>query len=180
MGFTGWYITLACGGAALLCLYWAMRAFWLWRVVPNWPRVDATIAQREGRKFRPEKKRKRQYALDVNVTYRFHGQEYTTRQPIPGGLVTRSQEGLEAIAKMFETGATVRVYVNPNKPREAYTVPVAPWRIVALLVCVLCFAAVAVNVLYDSHPTARLFIDQHWPSLSNDPTQDTPVGQDVE
>jgi len=161
MSLMEWYMVIACFGTAMLCLYWAIRAFWLWQSIPNWPKVEAVV---RSSKIRLRNTRHRHYALDVDFTYRYRGQDYTGRQPIPGGLVTQSKQGVEAVAETLAEGTFLQVHVNPNKPREAYTCTVAPWRIVMLFNAMLVFGGAGLVVLHKSNPEARKIIEAYLPS----------------
>tara|TARA_Y100000588_G_C13928203_1_gene784550 strand:- start:228 stop:722 length:495 start_codon:yes stop_codon:yes gene_type:complete len=156
MSFMEWYMVIACFGVALLCLYWHCRAIWLWISIPNWPRVEAVVRKSI---IRQKSSRHRHYALDIDFGYRFRGQDYTGRQPVPGGLVTQSKQGVEAVAATMVEGTIIKVHVNPRRPREAYAAPVASWRIVALLICALVFGGAGTLILYKLNPDARTVID---------------------
>ena len=174
MEFMEWYIVVACFGTALLCLYWAGRAFWLWRSIPNWPRVEGTVLTSEPR-VRSSSRRRRYYALDASIAYRYRGEEFKNTHPVPGGLVTQSKEGVEAVVAAMPQGSSVKLYVNPNKPKESFIETVAPWRIMVLVLCALCFAGAGVKVLYDQHETARQIIDQRWQAFQAAPNRDVGV-----
>ena len=122
MSFMGWYMVIACFGTALLCLYWHCRAIWLWLSIPNWPRVEAVVRKSI---IRQKSSRHRHYALDIEFGYRFRGEDYIGRQPVPGGLVTQTKQGVEAVAATMAEGTVLKVHVNPRRPREAYAAPVA-------------------------------------------------------
>ncbi|MEO0393897.1 MAG: DUF3592 domain-containing protein [Pseudomonadota bacterium] len=157
MDFMLWYVVIACSGAALLCLYFSWRAFWLWKSIPNWPTVKGQVvssqSERMGRYPRSS------YALVVKIRYTYRGDTYNNTHPIPGGAVSRSEAGVNALADMLTVGTVVRLFVNPMKPKEAYIERVAPWRIFALILCVLIFGTAGGKVLYDNHDQARAFMD---------------------
>ena len=174
MDFMEWYIVAACFGAALLCLYWTGRAFWLWQSIPNWPRVEGRVLKSETR-VKSRRRHRRYYALDASIAYTFRGQEYKNKHPVPGGLVTQTKAGVEAVADTLPVGDTVKLYVNPNKPKESFIENVAPWRILALILCALCFGGAGLKVLYDQHKGARQIMDQYWEAYRPDPNRDVGV-----
>ena len=124
MEFMEWYIVIACLGTALLCLYWAGRALWLWQSIPNWPRVDGSVLKAELR-VKSRRHNRRYYALDASIAYSFRGKDYKNKHPVPGGLVSQSKAGVEAVAETMPVGSTVTLYVNPNKPKQSFIENVA-------------------------------------------------------
>jgi hypothetical protein len=77
------------------------------------------------------------YEPEIEYTYRYRGETYTSEQVFPGPTVRTysDRSNAQSIVRSYEPGTTVRAYVRPSAPGDAYLIRErTPWPARALAV----------------------------------------------
>jgi hypothetical protein len=70
------------------------------------------------------------YEPEIEYTYEYHGETYTSEQVFPGPTIRTysDRKNAQSVVRSYEPGTTVRAYVRPSAPGDAYLIRErTPW-----------------------------------------------------
>jgi hypothetical protein len=108
--------------------------------------VQATVDS--ARVERIDSRRSIDYEPDIEYTYRYRGETYTSDQVFPGPTIRTysDRSKAESVVRSYEPGTTVRAYVRPSAPGDAYLIrertpwPARAFAIGGVLLCIVVLA----------------------------------------
>ena len=108
--------------------------------------VQATVDS--ARVERIETRRGVDYEPEIEYTYEYQGETYTSEQVFPGPTIRTysNRSNAQAVVRSYEPGTTVRAYVRPSEPSNAFLIRErTPWpaRAVAIGGVLLCIVVLA-------------------------------------
>ena len=115
--------------------------------------VQATVdsAQVE----RMDSRRSIDYEPDIEDTYEYQGETYTSEQVFPGPTIRTysDRSKAESVVRSFEPGTTVRAYVRPSAPGDAFLIRErTPWPTQALAIGSVLLGLVVLAGLGEKRP----------------------------
>jgi hypothetical protein len=123
------------------------------QAVDNAVTVQATVDSAHVERI--DSRRSIDYEPDIEYTYRYRGETYTSDQVFPGATI-RTYSGrskARSIVRSYEPGATVRAYVRPSAPGDAFLIRErTPWPVRALSLGSVLLGIVVLAGLGEEHP----------------------------
>jgi hypothetical protein len=123
------------------------------QAVDNAVTVQATVDS--ARVERIDSRRSTEYEPDIEYTYRYRGETYTSDQVFPGPTIRTYSDRSEAesIVRSYEPGTTVRAYVRPSAPGDAFLISErTPWPVRGLVLGSVLLGIVVLAGLGEKNP----------------------------
>jgi hypothetical protein len=95
------------------------------------------------------------YEPEIEYTYRYRGETYTSEQVFPGPTVRTYSDRSEAqsVVRSYEPGTTVRAYVRPSAPGDAFLIRErTPWPVRAVAIGGVLLGVVVLAGLGEKRP----------------------------
>ncbi|WP_277543469.1 DUF3592 domain-containing protein [Haloarcula laminariae] len=142
--------------------------------------VQATVDSADVERI--DSRRSIEYEPEINYTYQYQGETYTSDQVFPGPTVRTYSERSQAqsIVQSYEPGTTVEAYVRPSAPGDAFLIRErTPWPVQASAIGAVLLGLVVLAGLGEQRPgryelrpveevqcpTSRTWIDRHGETL---------------
>ncbi|GAB3323184.1 DUF3592 domain-containing protein [Haloplanus salinarum] len=108
--------------------------------------VQATVDSAQVERI--DSRRSIDYEPEIEYTYEYQGETYTSEQVFPGPTIRTysDRSNAQSIVRSYEPGTTVRAYVRPSEPSNAFLIRErTPWpaRAVAIGGVLLCIVVLA-------------------------------------
>ena len=104
------------------------------------------------------------YEPEIEYTYRYRGETYTSEQVFPGPTIRTysDRSNAQSIVRSYEPGATVRAYVRPSAPGDAFLIRErTPWPTQALAVGGVLLGLVVLAGLGETRPGRHELRPEH-------------------
>jgi hypothetical protein len=116
------------------------------QAVDNAVTVQATVDSAHVERI--DSRRSIEYEPDIEYTYQYRGETYTNDQVFPGPTVRTYSDRSKAasVVRSYEPGTTVRAYVRPSAPGDAFLIrertpwPVRAFALGGVLLCIVVLA----------------------------------------
>jgi hypothetical protein len=95
------------------------------------------------------------YEPEIEYTYRYRGETYTSEQVFPGPTIRTysDRSNAQSVVRSYEPGTTVRAYVRPSAPGDAYLIRErTPWPARAVAIGGVLLGLVVLAGLGAKHP----------------------------
>jgi hypothetical protein len=115
--------------------------------------VQATVDS--ARVERIDSRRSIEYEPEIEYTYRYRGETYTSEQVFPGPTIRTysDRSNAQSIVRSYEPGTTVRAYVRPSAPGDAFLIRErTPWPARAVAIGGVLLGIVVLAGLGPKHP----------------------------
>jgi hypothetical protein len=123
------------------------------QAVDNAVTVQATVDS--ARVERIDGRRSIEYEPEIEYTYRYQGETYTSEQVFPGPTIRTYSDRSKAqsVVRSYEPGTTVQAYVRPSAPGDAYLIRErTPWPARALVLGSVLLGIVVLAGLGEKNP----------------------------
>ncbi|WP_251330843.1 DUF3592 domain-containing protein [Haloplanus pelagicus] len=116
------------------------------QAVNNAVTVQATVDSAHVERI--DSRRSIDYEPEIEYTYEYQGETYTSEQVFPGPTIRTysDRSKAESVVRSFEPGTTVRAYVRPSTPGDAFLIgertpwPTRAFAIGGVLLCIVVLA----------------------------------------
>jgi membrane protein implicated in regulation of membrane protease activity len=115
--------------------------------------VQATVDSAQVERI--DSRRSIDYEPEIKYTYRYRGETYTSEQVFPGPTIRTYSDRSEAqsVVRSYEPGTTVRAYVRPSAPGDAFLIEErTPWPVRAFAIGGVLLGIVVLAGLGEKHP----------------------------
>lgn len=117
-------IGLALFAVGIVVFFLRRRSAALQAASVNWPTVEGRVSDAKLHTFRDRDKRQLNYMARVWHTYEVDGTSYTVEKISWGGQPqARIADPAKAVLERYPVGSTVKVYYNPQKPKQSVLDP---------------------------------------------------------
>jgi len=123
------------------------------QAVDNAVTVQATVDSAQVERI--DGRRSVEYEPEIEYTYRYQGETYTSEQVFPGPTIRTYSEQSKArsVVRSYQPGTTVRAYVQPSAPGDAFLIRErTPWPARAVAIGGVLLAIVVLAGLGETHP----------------------------